>query len=346
MTDKLATLRDETIAWLLDEYEPAVRCATLRCLLGRSDDDPEVVAARAAALRAEPISTILANQSPEGYWEKPGAGYGPKYRSTVWQIIFLDQLGADGGDERIRRGCEYVLRHSQATNGAFGGSSDSPERPPSPGSAIHCLHGNLLRALLGFGFAADPRVGRAIEWTARAVLDATPRPGSTPGPDYACRETAGQPCAWGAIKQLLALARVPTALRSTDLERAVDRGVDLLLSRDLTVADYLPDARVSKHWFELGFPWGYQADILQAIEALVENGRGDDDRLRPAIEWLVAQADERGRWRNGLSYGARASAPFELRRTPSKWVTLRALRVLRIIEQQVAERATDSDERR
>ena len=52
---------------------------------------------------ADPIASILAAQHPDGYWEKPGPGYATKYRGTVWQLIFLDQLGADGDRPRVPR---------------------------------------------------------------------------------------------------------------------------------------------------------------------------------------------------------------------------------------------------
>ena len=54
--DSTIPQRDDTVAWLLEESAPAVRHATLRDLLDRAADDPEVVAARAAAMRAEPIA--------------------------------------------------------------------------------------------------------------------------------------------------------------------------------------------------------------------------------------------------------------------------------------------------
>ena len=56
-----------------------------------------------------PIATTLAGQHPEGYWVTPGPGYGPKYTGTVWSLIFLDQLGADGRDPRVSNLCRYVL---------------------------------------------------------------------------------------------------------------------------------------------------------------------------------------------------------------------------------------------
>ena len=47
-------------------------------------DVPEVRQAMEAAMATNPIVNILAAQHPEGYWTKPGPGYGPKYRGAVW----------------------------------------------------------------------------------------------------------------------------------------------------------------------------------------------------------------------------------------------------------------------
>ncbi|MBI4770577.1 MAG: hypothetical protein HY784_09275 [Chloroflexi bacterium] len=84
------------IDWLLEEENPSVRYFALRWLLGRPEEDPEARAARGAIMRSEPVEKILAAQQPEGYWDKPGPGYSRKYLSTVWQVQFLADLGADG----------------------------------------------------------------------------------------------------------------------------------------------------------------------------------------------------------------------------------------------------------
>jgi putative ABC transport system permease protein len=124
------------IPWLLAEDTPAVRAAALPRLLDRPADDPDVVRARAAAMHADPITAILDAQDPAGWWGRPGPGYAPKYTGTVWQVIFLDQLGADPADARIRRACEYVLRWCPTVAGGLGASLDPREalhrRRPSP----------------------------------------------------------------------------------------------------------------------------------------------------------------------------------------------------------------------
>lgn len=117
MSNWLDLLSGDPVPWLLEDSDPVVRHATLRSLLGRGEGDPEVRSAQSAAMQTSPIATILANQHPQGYWVKPGPGYSSKYTGTVWQVIFLDQLGADGNDRRVQAACEYVLSHTQTSAG-------------------------------------------------------------------------------------------------------------------------------------------------------------------------------------------------------------------------------------
>jgi hypothetical protein len=332
----LAALPSDPRPWLLEPDTAAVRQATLRLLLDRPADDPEVVEARAAAMASGPIAAILAAQDPEGWWVKPGAGYSTKYRGTVWSLIFLDQLAADGSDPRVARACDYVLAHSATSAGGFGAyGGGRPDVRPAPSLAIHCLNGNLLRALIGFGWLADERVQRAIEWQARAITgEGQPRwyLSGTSGPGFACAINEQLPCAWGAIKALLGLARIPTGRRTPLVRRAIEAGVEFLLSRDPSVADYpmgWGNTKPNGSWSRPGFPSGYVADTSQALEVLAELGAARDPRAANAIRWLLAKAGRDGRWRNEYAYNGKTWSDIERQGRPSKWVTLRACRILR-----------------
>jgi len=330
-----STPEGETLEWLLEPRDPAVRHLALRELLDRSADDLEVAEARHAAMAADPIAAILAAQQPDGWWEKPGPGYATKYRGTVWQLIFLDQLGADPADQRVRRACEYVLDHSRASSGGFGASGRIDAQAPPPSAVIHCLNGNLLNALIGLGWLPDQRLQAAIEWQARAITgEGVERwyASGTCGPRFACAANEGLDCGWGAVKAMLGLGRIPAGDRSPLVRRAIGVGVDFLLGHDPAVADYpmgWGNTRPSGSWFKLGFPSGYVTDVLQTVEALCRLGLAGDPRLRPALDWIASRRDARGRWRNEYAYNAKTWVDIERQGAPSKWVTLRALRVLR-----------------
>ena len=328
-------LNHDPLPWLLEPDNPSVRYFALTDLLDRPPDDPDVVSAKSAINSSRSVKNILDAMYPAGYWVKPGPGYSPKYRSTVWSVIFLDQLGADGSDPRIQAACEYVLSHTQAPNGGFGCSSrvDAP-RPPNS-AVLHCLHGNLLRAMLGFGLGEDERIQHAIEWQTRSITGdkfTDYFKSGTTSPGFGCAMNYGQPCAWGAIKALRALARIPKSKRTPLVKKAIKVGVEFLLSRDPAKADDpAGDGHISSSWFKLGFPSGYVADVLQNLEMLAELGHGRDKRLKPAIEWLLSKQDKAGRWKNQYSYSGKLWADIEPQGGVSKWVTLRACRVLEAV---------------
>jgi hypothetical protein len=324
-----AVLNGDSLSWLLevDPGNPGPRYFALRDLLDRPEDDPEVMAARSAVMAAGPVPAILDAQYPAGYWIKPGNYYSPAYRGTGWQIVFLADLGADPADERVRRGCEYVLDHGVAANGAF-----SIKEPPVPSACFHCMSGSLLRALLCLGYAGDPRVQGALNWQVQAVTSEGQMryyKSGTSGPGFACAINLGQPCAWGATKAMRALAAVPSDRRSPALQRAIRAGVEFLLSRDPAVADYPYTERVSSAWFKFGFPLGYTSDVLETATALAELGYAADSRLAHALQFILGKQDARGRWKLEGGLNGKLWADVEQKGKPSKWVTLRALVVLK-----------------
>ncbi len=329
-----AYLKSDPLPWLLEESNPPVRYFTLRDLLDYPVQDPLAVEARSTVMDYPPIQATLDAQYPEGYWVKPGPGYSPKYRSTVWQVILLEQMGADGDHPQVRRGCDYVLEHTQAENGGFGASGSAKTEPPPVTQVYHCLTGNLVRALSGLGYAEDERLASAVAWQVQAILGTEgiryPHAGTT-GPGFVCSVNGDQPCAWGAIKALQGLVRLPAKHRTPQVVAALQAGAEFLLNRDPSQADYpAGDGRISPLWFRLGFPLTYVADVLENLEVLIKLGYASDERLEPAIDWLLAQQDE-GRWRNRNAYVGRLWANIERRGAPSKWVTLRALHVLRAV---------------
>jgi len=324
-------LNADPLPWLLEPEDAAVRHMALQFLLDRPAEDAQVIDACNLAMLSEPIASILANQHPDGYWVKPGHGYSPKYTGTVWSIIILDQLGATGADPRVSAGCEYVLSHTATTRGGFGFSGSGAKRP-SPSSVVHCLNGNLLRALIGFGWLDDERTQQSLDWQARSItgddFDRYYKSGTT-GPGFACFINGALPCGWGAVKALRALARIPVHRREPSVQAAIDQGVAFLLSCDPATAAYPTSSKVSDSWFKLGFPSGYVADVLQVCEALSELGHAKDPRLKHTIDWLLSKQDSAGRWRNQSAYTHKLWIDIEKQGAPSKWVTLRACYVLK-----------------
>ncbi|MFC2030339.1 hypothetical protein ACFLWA_06380 [Chloroflexota bacterium] len=309
----------DTLEWLLQPSNPSARYLALVYLLGRPADDPEVTKVREAISTWGPAKDILDAQWPDGYWMRPGVGYSPKHKATVWQVIFLAWLGAPL-TPAIDSACLHILDHSRLSDGRFS------EYKTDKG-AVLCLNGNLLRAMLQLGFT-NAWVDESLEALAFMVR----RSG------YRCRYNAsspkpvhmrdGQPCAWGTIKVLGALAEVPDRQRSTNMAAAVQQGLDLLLGPDLFSGAYPTPTRASPLWHRFGFPLGYTSDLLEALDVLLHLGFRGDPRLRTSIDFVLSQRDATGRW--SLDHTPKNTwSTFGSVGEPSKWVTLRALRALK-----------------
>jgi hypothetical protein len=323
--------------WLLeqDAGNPGVRYFALTNLLNRPQDDPEVVAAHRAVMEQGPVPAILAAQNPVGFWEKPGEGYYPKYRGTVWSIIYLAQLGAAANDPRVRAGGEYLLANGRAANGVFSYSG-------TPAGNIYCLAGNLGASLLDLGFGDDERLQQALQLMAQFTTGEGIAPdgenkaplryfkSGVCGPGFCCSANNGLPCAWGAVKVLRALARIPEAERSPTIQSALEITVDFLFGVDPATADYPAgySDKPSQSWFRFGFPLFYVTDVLQIAEALTDAGYGGDPRLAATYDLILGKRDKAGRWRMEYAYTGKTRADIEERQKPSKWVTLRAMQVL------------------
>ena len=321
------------IDWLLKPDDPGVRYLALRDLI--EADAKELATAAKLAHSEGQIAQILAKMKKEGYWEKPGAGYSPKYTGTVWSLILLAQLGASlKTDNSIATACSYVLEHALTEGGQF-----SVNGPPS--GTIDCLQGNLCTALLDLG-CQDTRLDKAFEWMARSVTGQGVAPvahkeasvryyAGKCGPNFACGANNKLPCAWGATKVMLAFSELPEEKKTPLIRKAIQTGVDFLFSTDPAEANYPSgyNNKPSGNWWKFGFPVFYVTDILQIVEALVGLGYGNDPRLAKAIKTINEKQDDQGRWPLEYDYTGKTWVNFGAKQQPNKWVTLRALRVLK-----------------
>ncbi|HPC05122.1 MAG TPA: hypothetical protein PLI60_00240 [Anaerolineaceae bacterium] len=327
-----------SIDWLLSLDTPGVSYLTLRDVLNRPNADLELQQAVEKAHREGAIAHILSRMEPEGYWEKAGPGYGPKYRSSVWALILLAQLGARVEyDSRLDTACHYMLEHALTEYGQFAYNR-------SPGGTFDCLQGNLCWALTALG-CNDLRMDGAFEWMARTVTGegiADKKEKNNPlryyayqcGSLFACGANNRQSCAWGAVKIMLAFSLLPQQKRTPLINSAIDAGVEFLLGVDPVVAAYPTgsDNPPNRSWWKFGFPVFYITDVLQIAEALVALGYVNDSRLKNCLEYIWNKQDEAGRWKLEYDYAGKTWLSYGKKGESNPWVTIRALRVVKWFE--------------
>jgi hypothetical protein len=335
-------LKADPTDWLLEPDDPGVRYLALRDIVDAGEK--EVKAARSKAHREGPIAVILDNMNPEGYWITPGLGYTPKFKSTVWSIISLAQLGASSAeDKRIDAACAYLIEHALAKGGQF-----TVRRPSDWGL---CLQGNLLTALMDLG-CSDQRLDTAYEWMARRLTredlprkinaDGLGPAEGVPGPFrymkfitdplFGCRTNKGLACGWAGVSVMMAFSRLPAASRTGLINRAIKAGLDFFFGVDPATADFhdsksgVPDIK----WWQFKFPDFYAADILKMAEALTALGYGADPRIAHTLGLIREKQNDDGKWPlEYVDYSHKMWVNYGTRNRPNKWVTLRALRVLK-----------------
>lgn len=101
----------------------------------------------------------------------------------------------------------------------------------------------------------------------------------------------------------------------------------------------------SRNWWKFGFPVSYVTDLLQILEALVPLGYAYDARLASTFDLVRSKQDAEGRWPLEYSYAGKTWLDFGPRKMPNKWVTLRALRVLKAAGSSAPDRESPASHR-
>ena len=323
-----STLDAGVLDWLFEPKNPSVRFWALQDLLGLERAHPDVEAAQDAVMESVPVRAILSAQHPEGHWEKPDDMYLPKYKASTHSLLILAELGARRTPE-IERGLEQVFEFQRESGHFLTGLPKTERGRASVVKDGSCLDANVLYYMVHFGYLDDPRVGRLLDF----IIDY--HSGEEAG--WRCRAYPIKPdavfpvnCYMGAVKTLRSLSMISPEKRSKDVEAVIVREVEGVLENG--VYRYLrnPDgSRKDKAgWKRFGFPLFYQSDALEVLDTLTRLGVRDE-RMEVAVRLVEGARGSDGRWLLRHSFNGKMWVDIDVKKKPSKWVTLRALRALR-----------------
>ncbi len=313
-------LNSDPMEWLLEEVNPSVRYFTLRWLLDRADGDGDVAAARQAIAESAPVRKLLKRQRPPGYW-------GSKSHShySRGELTLLAWLGAPP-EPAICRAVEYRMDQCLQENGGYGlWYNDQWEYIP-------CHGAELLRQMIWFGYAADPRSRKLLDWLL-----------SIQEPDGAWKcvfRAKPFPCMWASADVLRLFGSLPADWLSPEVKDAQRRVVELFLnSRLCHYGKGKPDPR----WSQFGFPLQHDSDILEVLEQVAPFVDPDDPRIQPGLQLVLQKQDSQGRWPcekepKGGNKWYKAYLSLDEVGNPSKWVTLHAMRMLKTLYRQPKEK--------
>jgi hypothetical protein len=296
--------------------------------MDKPQSDPEVQSTQEALMNSQHVKAVLGGQSPEGHWGNPEDMYNPKYRASTHSLLVLAELGAKR-TPAIERGIEHIFEF-QRDSGHF--LTNKPKTAKGYASRVTdgcCLDANVLYYLNHFGYLDDPRTERLIDF----ILEEH----SSENAGWKCRaypidssRVFVPNCYMGAAKVLRSFAAIPSRLRSAKMNTVIEREVESVLENQ--VYRYLrnPDGsrKEKAGWKRFGFPLFYQSDILEVLDALTRLGISDS-RMEPAIELVLDVQQGDGSWLLKHTFNGKMWIDIDVKHKPSKWITLRALRVLK-----------------
>lgn len=305
------------IKWLLDS-DPSIRWQVMRDLIGSPAE--RVAAERARVAREGAGARLLSLQASDGRWS--GAAWNRGWNSTMHVLMLLRDMGLDPASDEARRATELV-RYRVTWKGC--GPQECAGNAFFDGEVEPCINAQV--AAVGAHFGQDVR--RLI---ARLLVEQLPDGG------WNCEAVNGSKrssfnttiC---VLEALLAYERAVGG--SQEMIEARVRGQEYLLERRLfrrrSTGEIIErDRKGGSDWKRFAFPTWWHYDVLRGLEYLRSAGVAYDERMAEAIELLASKRDGAGLWPLETSYpGVMLVEMDQGEGYPSRWNTLRALRVLK-----------------
>jgi hypothetical protein len=295
----------DVLDWLLGG-DPAIRWQVMRDL---GDAAPEAVAAERARVAREALgAALLARQDPDGVWRKADE---PDWLPTLFSVALLRLTGVDPADPAVDAAIARLA-------GGFRWHEEFGAKPFFDGEVEPCINGGALASAGYFGRPSDS--------LARRLLDDQLDDGgwNCDAPRSKCASYHSTIC---VLEGLLAYERAVGG--APEIAAARRRGEGYLLDRGMfrrRSTGGVADAA----FLEFAFPMRYRYDVLRGLDYLRSAGVAPDERVDDAIRLVRDRRRADGTWRlDAMHADGIAVALDEVVGEPSRWITLRALRVLR-----------------
>ncbi|HEY7723264.1 MAG TPA: hypothetical protein VIB11_15620 [Pedococcus sp.] len=305
----------DVLDWLLDS-DPAIRWQVLRDL---TDAPAEQVQDERARVATEGWGArLLALQDEDGQWD--GGTYfparvedseeGQPWTATTYSLLLLRDLGLDPSSDEARGAVALVEANSRWEEGG---------QPFFSGEVEPCVNGMAVALGAYFGVDVDAVVARLLgEQLDDGGWNCEAERGST-------RSSFGTTI--NVLEGLLEHERATGGSPSSEGARL--RGEEYLLERGLLRRSTTGEL-INPAWLQLSFPTRWHYDVLRGLEYFRAVGDPPDGRIEEAVEVVRSRRQPDGRWLLEHSHPGRIHFSMEDGDGhPSRWNTLRALRVLR-----------------
>jgi hypothetical protein len=305
----------DAVNWLIAS-DPAIRWQAMRDL---TDASPEAIAAQRARVPREGLGAeILACQESDGAWRRANA---PRWLPTLFTLLLLRATGVDRADPAV----ESAIARLETELGWDDQLGPWELRPRQLGATPY-FEGEVEPCINGGVLALGAYFGRPPESLARRLVGEQLEDGgwNCEAPKSARSSFHTTIC---VLEGLLEYERAVGA--APEIAAVRRRGEEYLLERGLFRRRSTGEV-ANPEFLALAFPPRYHYDVLRGLDYFRSTGRRPDMSMNDAIHLIESKRQPDGRWLVDQAYDeAPAVSLREVVGEPSRWNTLRALRVLR-----------------
>src|SRR5262249_5784921 len=299
--------------------DPAIRWQTMRDLNGESNR--EVKRERDKIASNGWGSRLLAKQDPAGTWASTASSdglYTPKWICTTYTTLLLRDFGLPSNNRRLHKACERLLDGGMQPDGGinYGTWSNWIKRSET------CISGMVLSILSYFEYD-DDRLDTVAQYLLKQQM---------PDGGWNCRRERGatHSSVHTTISALegLRFYEVHRGRNLGAVREAQRNGREFLLMHKM-FRSHRTGAIIDPVFLKLAFPPHWHYDILRGLDYFQAVDARRDSRMREAINLVRNSQQADGTWALQHGYAGKTYFVMEQRGKPSRWITLRALRVLK-----------------
>jgi hypothetical protein len=304
------TSHDDSLDWLM-KGDPAIRWQTMRDLLGKTDRVYN--RERDKVPREGWGARLLKCQDPNGTWA--GKLYSPKWTSTTYSLILLRRCGLPAGHPAALKGCRVLI-----DRGLF----------PDGGIDLSVGQNRSETCITGFVLALVTQLGLKTDATEK-IVDYLLREQMKDGGWNCLRFQGATHSSFHTTINVLEGLRgyVETGGKQTaDVLAAEARAREFFLEHRLYRSHRTGDI-VNPCFTRFSFPPRWHHDVLRTLDYFQSSNAPYDKRLEDPIELLLCKRKKDGYWLLQNRHPGKSFFEMEAVGKPSRWNTLRALRILK-----------------
>ena len=302
--------QQQIIDWLL-EGDVSIQYQVHRDLLSEDRND-----LRARISEEGFGKRFLAQRKPDGYWGD--RFYQPKWISSHYTLLDLRYLNLSPQHTVVKESIDLILASGKSEDGGI---------PLGPSTVQHsdvCVNGMFLNYASYFN---------TEEEKLRSVVDSILHE-LMPDGGFNCRTTrsgashSSLHTTLSVLEGITEYERNGYTYRSKELLNAKKSSIEFILRHRLFLSDRTGEI-INKDFLKLSYPSRWRYDILRALDHFQYAGVKWDERMKPAIQVILKKDNSKGTWNLQAKHPGQVHFEMEQAGKPSRWNTLRVMRVLK-----------------